>query len=200
MAYYLRPLTAFLGSPDHLDSQDSSKATITTRLTRSIVITDAAGQITYEMPTVDTFKAADGHIRSAGYRRVGPWTDDEATVELIPASAKLKKAAIGLGVVALVIGGISFVAGSYVAPMEAAEKSCHEAVRVNLRAGATHEFGSTSVLNYKISRHGGILHVVSGDLRVAEAGGSNREMRYRCEVFVDNFGGVHKVAVETEWR
>lgn len=59
--------------------------------TRPILIADAEGHIVYEKQTTDNPKAADAHIRNAGYRRVGEWANGAATVELIPASAKLKK-------------------------------------------------------------------------------------------------------------
>lgn len=199
-----QPLTAVLGEPGQRDAQgfsNTSVYTITTAPIRPISITDATGAVVYQKQTADSAKAADNHVRNAGYRRVGEWANGVASVERIPLGAKLKKPLIALGVLALVVAGVSnFVSRSYAAAPEAAEKSCHEAVKGKLPAAATPDFKSTSALKNSTQAYGGYLYVVSGDLRSLDVGGQIRDMTYRCEAYVDSSGGVHKVTASTTWK
>ncbi|MFF2029937.1 hypothetical protein [Arthrobacter sp. NPDC058192] len=196
-----QPLTAVLGEPGQRDAQGFGNVTTAALITRPISITDATGDVIYTKQTTDTQKAADNHIRNAGYRRVGPWADGVASVELVPLGAKLKKPLIALGVIVLVIAGVAnFVARSYAAAPEAAEKSCHQAVKGKLPDAATPEFKSTSVLKNGTQAHGGYLYVVNGDVRSLDVGGEVREMTYRCEAYVDSSGGVHQVFASTTWK
>jgi hypothetical protein len=197
----LHALRAVLGEPGDRDAHGFSNVTSAVSTGRPITITDAAGKIVYTKQTEDTQKAADNHIRNAGFRRVGPWVDGVATVELVPLGAKLKKPLIALAVLALAIAGVSnFVARSYAAAPEAAEKSCHSAVKGKLPAAATPEFKSTSSLKNSTQAYGGYLYVVNGDLRSLDVGGQIRDMTYRCEAYVDSSGGVHKVTAGTTWK
>jgi hypothetical protein len=201
MTDHLHPLQAVLGEPGQRDAQGFSNVTIATMTSRPITITDADGKVVYGKQTEDTQKAADNHIRNAGYRRVGPWADGVARVELVPLAAKLKKPFIALAVLALVIAGVSnFVARSYAAAPEAAEKSCHNAVKDKLPDAATPEFKSTSVLKNSTQAHGGYLYVVNGDMRSLDVGGEIRDMTYRCDAYVDSSGGVHQVFASTTWK
>lgn len=203
MTEHHRPLTAVLGEPGQRDAQgfsNSSAYTVTTGVLRPITITDAAGAVVYQKQTADNPKAADNHIRNAGYRRVGEWADGVASVELVPLGAKLKKPLIVLAVIGLAIAGISnFVARSYAAAPEAAEKSCHDAVKTKLPAGATPEFKTTESLKNDVQKFGGYLYVVNGEMRALD-GGQVRDMTYRCEAYVDSSGGVHKVTAGTTWK
>ncbi|SDL41314.1 hypothetical protein [Arthrobacter sp. ok362] len=111
MTDILHALRAVLGEPGDRDAHGFSNVTSAVSTSRPITITDAAGKIVYTKQTEDTEKAADNHIRNAGFRRVGPWVDGVATVELVPLGAKLKKPLIALAVLALAIAGVSnFVA------------------------------------------------------------------------------------------
>lgn len=201
MTGHPHPLQAVLGESGQRNAQGFSNVTAVTLTSRPITITDSAGNVVYTKQTEDTQTAADNHIRNAGYRRVGPWLDGVATVELVPLGAKLKKPLIALGVLALLIAGVStFVARSYAAAPEAAEKSCHEAVKAKLPDAATPEFKSTSVLKNSTQAHGGYLYVVNGDLRSLDVGNQVRDMTYRCEAYVDSSGGVHQVFASTTWK
>lgn len=204
MSSVQRPLTAVLGEPGQRDAQgfsNSSAYTLTTAVIRPISITDAAGAIVYQKQTADNQKAADSHVRNAGFRRVGEWSSGVATVERIPLGAKLKKPLIALGVLAVVVAGFSISQSRYeAAGPQAAEDACHQAVKTKLPAEATPEFKSTAVLKNSTQAYGGSLYVVAGDLRSLDVGGQIREMTYRCEAYVDSSGGVHKVTDGTTWK
>jgi hypothetical protein len=194
------PLTARLGEPGQRDGQGFGTGNTLTGA-RPITVTDAGGNVVYEKQTADNQKSADSHISVAGYRRTGAWTDGMAPVERIPARVKLRKVAIVLGVLAIVIAGISiFISRSYALEPEGAVRGCHEAVANKLPAEASPEFKSTSSLKNSKQAYGGYLYVVSGDVRSLEIDGQIHEMTYRCEVYVDSSGTVHKATAGTTWK
>ena len=203
MTTYQQPLTAILGEPGERDEQgfsNSSAYTTTTGVLRPITITDAAGAVVYKKQTADNPKAADSHIRNAGYRRTGPWVDGRAAVELIPLGAKLKKPLIVLVILAIVVAAISiFVARSYAAAPDAAQRECHSAVNGKLRSGGNAEFRTTTATKNSTQAYGGYLYVVTGEMRAVD-GGQARDMTYRCDAYVDSSGGVHKVTASTTWK
>lgn len=192
------PLTAKLGEPGQRDSKgfggNSSSA-------RPITVTDGVGAVVYEKQTADNQKSADSHIGVAGYRRTGEWADGVASVEKIPARAKWRKPLIILGVLAVIIAGIStFVSRSYALEPEGAVRGCHDAVTSKLPVEAKPEFTSTSSLKNSKQAYGGFLYVVNGDVRSLEIDGQVHNMTYRCEVYVDSSGNVHKATAGTTWK
>jgi hypothetical protein len=200
MTDHPKPLTAILGEPGQRDEQGFSNIN-TVLLTRPIIITDAAGHVVYTKQTEDTQKAADNHIRNAGYRRVGQWTDGVAAIERVPLGAKLKKPLIALAVLGLVVAGFSISQARYeAAGPQAAEEACHEAVKTKLPAAATPDFKTTSSRKNSAQKYGGYLYVVNGDLRSLDVGGQVRDMTYRCEAYVADGGSVHNVTAGTTWK
>ncbi|QHK22616.1 hypothetical protein GU243_23930 (plasmid) [Pseudarthrobacter psychrotolerans] len=194
------PLTARLGEPGQRDSQGFG-ADSTHSGARPITVTDADGNVVYEKQTADHPKSADSHISVAGYRRTEAWADGVASVERIPARVKLRKAAIVLGVLAIIVAGISiFISRSYALEPEGAVRGCHEAVASKLPAQASPEFKSTSSLKNSMQAYGGYLYVVSGDVRSLEIDGQVHDMTYRCEIYVDSSGTVHKATAGTTWK
>lgn len=203
MTEHLQPLTAALGEPGARDSKgfsNSSAYTTTTAVLRPITITDDTGKVIYEKQTADNPKAADNHVRNAGYRRTGPWVDGRAAVELVPMKDKLKQPLIALAILAVIIIAIStFVARSYAAAPEAAERECHTAVNGKLGSGGNAEFLTTTATKNSTQAYGGYLYVVTGEMRAVD-GGQARDMTYRCDAYVDSSGGVHKVTASTTWK
>ncbi|MFJ6536749.1 hypothetical protein ACIQH5_10990 [Paenarthrobacter sp. NPDC091711] len=195
-----RPLTAVLGEPGQRDVQGFGGGSVAT--TRPITITDAEGKVVYEKRTADTPKAADNHVKYAGYRRTSEWADGTATVERIPAAAKYKKAAIILIVLALVIVGISsFVARSYAKAPDAARDACHESIQDKLPSGSTPSFKSTSVDKASNDpRNGGYPYWVNGEMRALDVDGVEHDSTYKCTIIVDSSGGVHQVTSGWDWK
>jgi hypothetical protein len=194
-----RPLTAVLGELGQRDAQGFGGGGIAT--TRPITITDADGKVIYEKRTADNVKSADYHIRNAGYRRMGEWSEGVASVERIPASAKWRKAAIILAILALIIAGISaFVARSYARAPEAAQSSCHEAIQGKLPSGSTPNFKTTTANKTTIQKNGGYLYLVTGEMRALDVDGQEHDSTYKCESYVDSSGGVHKVTSGWTWK
>lgn len=193
------PLTAKLGEPGQRDSQGFGA--VDSSGTRPITVRNATGDVVYQKQTADNQKSADSHIGVAGYRRTGEWTDGVVSVEQIPVRAKFRKALIVLGVLAVFVAGISiFVSRSYALEPEGAVRGCHDAVMSKLPAEAKPEFKSTSSLKNSTQAYGGFLYVVSGGVRSLEIDGQIHDMTYRCEVYVDSSGNVHKATAGTTWK
>ncbi|QSZ53079.1 hypothetical protein RI444_16510 [Paenarthrobacter sp. AT5] len=194
-----RPLTAVLGEPGQRDAQGFGGGS--TVHTRPITITDAQGNVIYEKRSADNSKAADNHVRYAGYRRTSEWLDGSASVEKIPRSAKFKKAGIVLGILALVIAGISMlVVRSYAKAPEAAQSSCHQAVKDKLPSGSTPNFMTTTADKTTIQKNGGYLYWVTGEMRAVDVDGREHDSTYKCEAYIDSSGGVHKVTAGWTWK
>lgn len=196
------PFTATLGEPGERNAQGFGSSSSGVALTRPISVTDAAGQVLYAKQTTDNQKAADSHLRLAGFRRAGEWVNGVASLEQIPRSSKYKRFAISAGVLVVLVALISvWVSRSFAAAPEAAQKACHERVAEFMQPGAPLNFKSTDLLkNSGVFASGGELYVVSGDLQGTDTSGSVHDMTYRCETYVDSSGGVHKVTAGTTWK
>lgn len=195
-----RPLTAVLGEPGQRDAQGFGGGAVAT--TRPITITDADGKVVYEKRTADNPKAADNHVRYAGYRRTGEWMNGVASVERIPTTAKYKKLVIVLVVIALAIVGISsFVARSYAKAPDAARDACHESIQEKLPEGSVPNFKSTSVDKASNDpRNGGYPYWVNGEMRALDVDGMEHDSTYKCTIIVDSSGGVHQVTSGWDWK
>lgn len=101
------PYTARLGKLNAA-SADGFTHTTTSTPTRPITVSDGSGKVLYSARTADTPKAADNHLRHAGFRRVGDWTDGVSTVEPIPVGERRRKRLIAAAVaVGLLVAGVA---------------------------------------------------------------------------------------------
>ncbi|WP_430298004.1 hypothetical protein [Sinomonas sp. B1-1] len=80
-------------------SPDGFTHTTTSTPTRPIIVSDGSGKTLYSARTADTPKAADNHVRHAGFRRTGDWVNGAAKVEPIPAAEKRRRRLITAAVV-----------------------------------------------------------------------------------------------------
>lgn len=81
---------------------------------REITVIDSHGEVVYRAQMADTPRAADAHIRAAGYDRAGDWIDDECIVHRLPARVRRRKILLTLTAVVTffaLVGGCNTMLG-----------------------------------------------------------------------------------------